>query len=164
VVGVVNAADILVGDSLYLDDPVRFPPIPTLAPEHFVTVHNTEPTRHKQYRRGLDQLDQEGVVHLLRRYATTDPVPILGAVGPLQLEVAVERLKTEFGVTVRLQPAPWKLARRTDAEGAEALRSTRFAVVLERGDGTLLAAFEHQRTLNLFSRDHPDVRLDAVLA
>jgi peptide chain release factor 3 len=32
VVGVINAGDLRVGDSLYLDDPVEFPPIPTLAP------------------------------------------------------------------------------------------------------------------------------------
>jgi peptide chain release factor 3 len=163
VVGVVNATDILVGDSLYIDEAVCFPPIPTLAPEHFVTVHNTEPSRHKQFRRGLAQLDQEGVVHLLRRHGTADPVPILGAVGPLQLEVAIERLRSEFGVTVRLEPGPWKVARRTDAHGAAALGTRRSAAVLERGDGTLLAVFQHETALNFFRRDHPGARLDAVL-
>jgi peptide chain release factor 3 len=163
VVGVVNASDILVGDSLYLDAPVRFPPIPTLAPEHFVSAHNIDPTRNKQFRRGLEQLDQEGVAHLLRRHGSGEPVPILGAVGPLQLEVAVERLRSEFGVAVRLEPAPWKLARRTDEAGASALTPVRSSDVLERGDGTLLAVFPHQTALDFFRRDHPGVRLDAVL-
>ena len=163
VVGVVNATDILVGDSLYVDVPVRFPPIPTLAPEHFVTARNADPTRDKQFRSGLEQLDQEGVAHLLRRHGSTDPVPILGAVGPLQLEVAVERLRSEFGVAVRLEPMPWKLARRIDEAGAKALAGFTGGEVLERGDGTLLGVFAHQTALTFFRRDHPDIRLDSVL-
>ena len=43
VIGIVNATDVLVGDTLYLDEPVRFGAIPTLAPEHFVTIHNRDP-------------------------------------------------------------------------------------------------------------------------
>ncbi len=116
VVGVVNAADLRVGDTLFLGDPVRFPPIPTLAPEHFVTVRNRDSTRHKQFRRGLSQLADEGVIHLLRRDASADPTPVLGGVGPLQFDVAIDRLRNEFGVSVGVDPTPWKVARRTDAD------------------------------------------------
>src|SRR5690606_29373281 len=35
VVGLVNATDVRVGDSLWLDEPVEFPRIPSFAPEHF---------------------------------------------------------------------------------------------------------------------------------
>ena len=94
VVGIVNATDVLVGDTLYLDEPVRFGAIPTLAPEHFVTIHNRDPGRRKQFHKGLEQLDQEGVVHVLRR--GDEPSPILAAVGPLQFEVALERLSTRI--------------------------------------------------------------------
>ena len=77
---------------------------PTFAPEHFVTVRNRDATRHKQFHRGLEQLAEEGVVHLLRRDPGADPAPVLAAVGPLQFEVAVARLEHEFGVDGRPRP------------------------------------------------------------
>ena len=44
-----------------------------------MTVSNRDVNRHKQFRRGLEQLDQEGVVHVLRREHSQDPVPVLAA-------------------------------------------------------------------------------------
>ena len=79
VVGVVFGGDVRVGDTLHEGPPVRFPPIPTLTPESFVTISNRDSGRFKQFRRGLEQLDQEGVVHVLRREYSQDPVPVLGA-------------------------------------------------------------------------------------
>jgi peptide chain release factor 3 len=163
VVGVVNAADLRVGDTLYVDEPVRFAAIPSLAPEHFVTVSNLDTTRRKQFQRGLDQLAEEGVVHLLRRDPVADPTPILAGVGPLQFEVAVDRLKREFGVPVRLEPTRWTLARRTDAPGAEAVRASRDAELYHRSDGMLLALFTGEFPLQRLTRDHPDVLLDRLL-
>ena len=163
VVGVVNAADLRVGDTLYVDEPVHFPPIPTLAPEHFVTVRNRDASRHKQFHRGIEQLGEEGVVHVLRRDPVADPAPVLAGVGPLQFDVAVDRLEREFGATVGLDPAPWKVARRTDAAGVQALRATSRGDVLFRHDGTPLALFTSQWLLEHFEREHPDVRLDRLL-
>ncbi|CAA9347776.1 MAG: Peptide chain release factor 3 [uncultured Gemmatimonadaceae bacterium] len=163
VVGVVGAGDLRVGDTLYVDEPVEFPPIPTLAPEHFVMVRNRDASRHKQFHRGLGQLAEEGVVHLLRRDPVADPTPVLAGVGPLQFEVAVDRLDREFGVTVGLDPTPWNVARRTDAAGAEALRGARQAEVLHRSDGTHLVLFTSEFALDRVARDHPDVVLDRML-
>ena len=163
VVGVINAQDLNVGDTLYLDDPVQFPPIPTLAPEHFVTVRNRDATRHKQFHRGLEQLAEEGVMHLLRRDPGADPAPVLAAVGPLQFEVVVARLEHEFGVVVGLDPTNWTLARRTDKEGAEVLRQSRHADILYRSDGTFMALFTSDFMLNRFEGLHPDVLLERML-
>ncbi|MDP2709906.1 MAG: peptide chain release factor 3 [Solirubrobacteraceae bacterium] len=162
VIGIVNATDVLVGDTLYVDEPVRFGAIPTLAPEHFVTVQNRDPSRSKQFRRGLQQLDQEGVVHVLRR--GDDPAPILAAVGPLQFDVAVERLQGEFGVSVGLDARDWSLARRVSPDDAAAVRASRWAELLTRADGTQLAVFRHRYSLEQLERDLPDVALDAMTA
>jgi len=159
VVGVVNA-----GDTLYVDQPVRFARIPVLAPEHFRTVHNRDSGRHKQFRRGLAQLDEEGVIHLLRREHSGDPVPVIAGVGPMQFEVAVERLVGEFGVHVRLDPLDWTIARRTDEAGARTILSrAREAEVLVRSDGTPLALFRSEFMLRRFAEDHPGVVLDPFL-
>jgi peptide chain release factor 3 len=164
VVGVVNAGDLLVGDTLYVEEPVRFPRIPVLAPEHFRTVHNRDSGRHKQFRRGLAQLDEEGVIHLLRREHSGDPVPVIAGVGPMQFDVAVERLAAEFGVKVRLEPLNWTIARRTDETGARTiLARAREAEVLVRSDGTPLALFRSEFMLRRFAEDHPGVVLDPFL-
>lgn len=163
VIGVVNAADLRVGDTLYTGERVEFPPIPTLAPEFFMTVRNRQATKHKQFHRGLAQLAEEGVVHVLRRGDGPDPMPVLGAVGPLQFEVTVDRLQREFGVEVALDPTSWKLARRTDAAGAEILRADRQADVLIDGDGVPLALFSSEYLMQRFAREHPEVKLDKLL-
>jgi peptide chain release factor 3 len=160
VVGIVNATDVLVGDTLYADEPVRFGAIPTLAPEHFATVHNREPSRHKQFRRGLEHLDEEGVVHVLHK--DSEPAPIIAAVGPLQFDVAVERLAGEFGVTVRLDARDWTIARRISARDADVVRRSRWSQVLARRDGTLYAVFRNAYGLEQLERGLPEVRLDPM--
>ena len=164
VIGVVIGGDVRVGDTLFIGSEVRFPPIPTLTPESFVTISNRDVSRHKQFRRGLEQLDQEGVVHVLRREHTGDPVPVLAGVGPMQFEVAVERLKTEFGAEVRIQPLPWTAARRTDDEGAaKVLADAGSTDVFVRDDGTRLAVFPNRFVLERFAQRHPTVRLERLI-
>jgi peptide chain release factor 3 len=164
VVGVVVGADLRVGDTLYTESAVRFPPIPTLTPERFASIVNRDASRHKQFHRGLAQLDHEGVVHVLRREHVHDPVPILGGLGPMQFEVAVERLQHEFGAEVHLEPLRWQAARVTSAEGVPAvLHDASDSDVLVRADGTLLAVFPNRFVLARFAEHHPDVRLDRLL-
>jgi peptide chain release factor 3 len=163
VVGIVNAGDLRVGDTLFVGEPVEFLPIPTLAPEHFVTVRNLDTARHKQFRRGIEQLGEEGVVHVLRRDPVADPTPVLAGVGPLQFEVAVDRLRHEFGATVGLDPAPWTVARQTDVAGAGVLRRSGHGDVLYRADGTPLGVFTSEWRLEGFQRAHPQVTLDRLL-
>jgi peptide chain release factor 3 len=164
VIGVSGALDLLVGDTLHAEgEPVRFPPIPTLAPEHFMRVSNRDASRHKQFHKGLHHLEQEGVVHVLRRDATADPTPILAGVGPLQFEVAVDRLRGEFGVEVSLDATPWNVARRTDEEGRGKVTRGARGEVLVRSDGTPLALFTSEFALERFARDHPEVTLDKLL-
>ncbi len=163
VIGVVNAGDLRVGDTLHEGAAVTFPPIPVLAPEHFVTARNRDATKHKQFHRGLGELAEEGVVHLLRRDAVADPTPVLGGVGPLQFEVARHRLEHEFGVRAVFEPTSWNVARRTDEDGAKALKQAGRAEVLVRTDGVLLALFRTPFGAEQAERDLPDVLLERML-
>ena len=97
--------------------------------------------RYKQFRRGIEQLDQEGVVQVLRSDLRGDQNPVLAAVGPMQFEVVEDRMTNEFNAPIRFSRLDYSVARRTDAVGAEALTGIRGVEVLARSDGTHLALF-----------------------
>ncbi len=163
VVGLVNASDLRIGDTLYAEGPVRFPPIPSFAPELFAQARPSDTGRHKQFRRGLEQLEQEGVVQVLYD-PDGDRSPVLAAVGRMQFEVFSYRLAHEFGASVELSPTPHTLARRTDEATAAELRRTGSRVrILVRRDGALLALFESPYWLARLQSDHPDWCLEPVL-
>jgi peptide chain release factor 3 len=164
VVGLVNATDVRVGDSLWADEPVTFPSIPSFAPEHFAVARVRDTGRFKQFRKGIAQLDQEGVVQVLRDEAMGDQAPMLAAVGPMQFEVAVHRLENEFGAPVELSVTGYKVARRTDQESAGRLRTMTGVTVLERSDGVLLALFESPYWLQRVESEQPELTLDRLVA
>ena len=163
-IGLVNATDVRVGDTLWLDEPVAFPVIPSFAPEHFSVARVRDTARFKQFRRGIAQLDEEGVVQVLRDADQGDQAPILAAVGPMQFDVATYRLENEFGAPVELSPTSYRIARRTDSASADALREMRGVRVLGRADGTLMALFESQFWLERLEGDHPELVLERLVA
>jgi peptide chain release factor 3 len=163
VIGLVNATDVRVGDTLYESDPVEFPAIPSFAPEFFSIARSTDTARFKQFRRGISQLDEEGVVQVLRDRDLGDQAPILAAVGPMQFEVVVYRLENEFNASVELSPTSYQVARRTDEAGRERLAGMRGVGVYERSDGALIALFESQYWLDRLHADEPDLTLDTLV-
>ncbi len=164
VVGLVNASALRVGDSLYVDEPVTFPPIPSFAPEHFAVARALDSGRFKQFRRGIEQLEQEGVVQVLRSDLRGDQAPVLAAVGPMQFEVAAHRMKGEMGAEISLDRLPYSLARRTTKEWAVELDRQSGVEVLARSDGELLAVFADAWRLGRTQRDLPDAVLEPLVA
>ncbi|TFC43823.1 peptide chain release factor 3 [Cryobacterium sp. TMT1-21] len=160
IVGLVNASALRVGDTIFETEPVEFPPLPMFAPEHFRVVRSADSSKHKQFRRGIDQLDHEGVIQVLRSELRGDQAPVLGAVGPMQFEVVEERMTHDFGAAIRTEALPYQLARRTDRESAEILGHDRQVEVLMRSDGTLLALFSTPWRLRNTVRDHPELMLE----
>src|SRR6202012_764131 len=74
-------------------------------------LHNPNTGKYKQFRQGLDQLLQEGVIQALYLRNSSIKVPLLAAVGPLQFEVVQFRLESEYGAESRLESAPWNVVR-----------------------------------------------------
>jgi peptide chain release factor 3 len=161
IVGLVNASGLRMGDSLYSADPVTFPSIPAFAPELTASATPKDLSRFKQFRRGIEQLEQEGVIQVLHRPG--DATPILAAVGQMQFEVFSHRLDREFGAAVDLSVPQERTVRRTDEPTAVHLRSAGGVDVLERSDGTLLALFNSPYWLNRVVADHPDWLLDPIV-
>ncbi len=157
IVGLTGAADLVPGDTLFAEDKVAFPPIPTFAPERFVSVRSADTKRYKQFRKGLVQLDEEGVIHVLRRPELGDQEPILAGVGQLQFEVAQHRFEHEFGCPVRLEPLPWEVARAIDAADVDALRGQFRTTVATDSRGNHLALFASSVALDKAVTDHPDI-------
>ena len=164
VIGLANAAALRPGDTLYRDVPVEFPPIPSFSPEHFAVARGTDPSKHKQFRRGIEQLEQEGVVQVLRSDLRGDQAPVLAAVGPMQFEVATHRMATELSAPIALEPLPYQVARIVDPEDAEFMNKQVSAEVLTRSDGVLLVLFSTPWRLQGFQRDNPDITLRSLVA
>jgi peptide chain release factor 3 len=164
VVGLVNAAALGVGDTLYTERPVTYPPLTTFAPEHFAVCRGRDTAKHKQFRRGIEQLDSEGVVQVLRSDRRGEQAPVLAVVGPMQFEVAVHRMEHEFGAPIELERLPYSLALRTDEASVPGVSAARGAEVLQRTDGELLAVFTDKWGLRVLQQNKPELRLEPLVA
>jgi peptide chain release factor 3 len=164
VIGLANAAALRPGDTLYRDVPVHFPPIPSFSPEHFAVARGTDPSKHKQFRRGIEQLEQEGVVQVLRSDRRGDQAPVFAAVGPMQFEVATHRMAAELSAPISLESLPYTVARAVDPDDADFVNRQPSVEVLRRTDGVLLAIFSTTWRLEGFQRDNPKVRLHSLVA
>lgn len=163
VIGLVNASELQIGDSVFQTDPVVFPPFATFVPEIFTNIEAVDTSRYKQFQSGLKQLEREGVVQVLRDLDGDLPI-VLAAVGQMQFEVFTHRLLHEFGAEVRLTNSLYREARATDTETAAQLKSISGSRVFARADGALLALFESSYWLDHVSSEHPDWMLDKVIS
>ena len=164
VIGLANAAALRPGDTLYRDIPVAYPPIPSFSPEHFAVARGTDPSKHKQFRKGIEQLEQEGVVQVLRSDKRGDQAPVFAAVGPMQFEVAAHRMATELSAPIALENLPYQVARVVSPEDADFVNRQVSAEVLTRSDGVMLVLFSTPWRLEGFQRDNPDIKLGSLVA
>ncbi|GAY11858.1 peptide chain release factor 3 [Pseudonocardia sp. N23] len=164
IVGLVNANALRPGDTLYAEDPVTFPAIPSFAPEHFAVARTADAGKTKQFRRGIEQLDGEGVIQVLRSDMRGDQAPVLAAVGPLQFDVVAARMASEFSAPIRLDVLPYQIARVTDEAGEAALSSQSECEVLVRSDGVRLAVFSNKWRMEVVIRKFPDIPFEPLLA
>ena len=109
IIGIHNHGTIKIGDTFSDKEPLKFTGIPNFAPEHFRRVLLKNPLKTKQLNKGLMQLAEEGAVQLFRPMMGSDY--ILGAVGVLQFEVTMARLKAEYGVDAIYEAVNYATAR-----------------------------------------------------
>jgi peptide chain release factor 3 len=160
VIGLVNAGALSIGDALYTGEPVAYAAIPRFAPEHFVVCRSRDAGRYKQFQRGLRQLDQEGVVHVLRSDLRGEQQPVLGAVGPMQFEVVSHRMEHEYGVQVSTDALPYSVARRVTSQQAATLSGQSGTEVLSYEHGELIAVFADIWRFRWLVRNLPDLGMD----
>ncbi|MFZ9451351.1 MAG: peptide chain release factor 3, partial [Bacteroidia bacterium] len=102
VIGLYDAGNFKIGDTLTEGETLQFEGIPHFSPELFRYVTNLDPMKTKQLQKGLEQLTDEGVAQLFSR--KTDGRKIIGTVGALQFEVIQHRLKAEYNASVGFEP------------------------------------------------------------
>ena len=163
VVGVIGRGDLRIGDTFAEDASLSFDAIPAFAPECFAWIENPDPAHQKRFRRGLDQLLEEGVVQRFELTSgETQRASLLGAVGPLQFEVVQYRLESEYGATSRMEQAPWTVMRwvvEGELGSEEAVTGARRALDTL---GRTVALFRDRWNLQYFTERNPKIRLASV--
>jgi peptide chain release factor 3 len=166
VIGLVGHDEFGIGDTLTEDPSILYKEIPRFPPEAFAYLHNPNTARYKQFRQGLEQLLQEGVIQALSVRHAAAKVPLLGAVGPLQFEVVQFRLQSEYGAESRLEAAPWTAVRwlpagLTEAELDALSLPTGAKLAYDMGQNAVIL-FPNEWSANYFVQTNPRTPLAAV--
>jgi peptide chain release factor 3 len=109
IIGIHNHGTIKIGDTFSQKEPLKFTGIPHFAPEHFCRVRLKDPLRIKHLQKGLTQLSEEGAIQVFKPLWGSDN--ILGAVGALQFDVTMSRLKDEYSVYADYEKTDYAAAR-----------------------------------------------------
>jgi len=109
ILGMHNHGTIQIGDTFTEGEEIQFTGIPFFAPELFRRVQLKDPLKMKALLKGLQQLSEEGATQLFRPMRNNDL--ILGAIGVLQFDVVIHRLKGEYKVECAYEPVQVYTAR-----------------------------------------------------
>ncbi len=163
VIGLVGHSEFGIGDTLTAEPGIEFREIPRFPPECFAYLHNPNPGKFKQFRQGLEQLLQEGVVQVFELRDSLQKIPLLAAVGPLQFEVVQYRLESEYGAPSTLEVASWQAFRwlpaGTDAAGLKLPTGCRLAHDSTGQPGIL---FPNAWTQRYFAEQNPGAALQEL--
>ncbi len=166
IVGLVTHKAFHIGATLTTNPAIRYDEIPRFPPEAFAYVRNNVSAKYKQLRDGLAQLLEEGVIQSFDLVEEGVPGALLGAVGQLQFEVVVYRLRSEYGAEPRLDPASFTQIRwlapgsRKDAfDGMYLGDGVRLATDVRN---QLVLLFPDKWAVDYFAKEHPEHALFAL--
>ncbi|MCL1857377.1 MAG: peptide chain release factor 3 [Kiritimatiellaeota bacterium] len=168
IVGLVTHKAFKIGATLTTNPAIAYDEIPRFPPEAFATLRSAGTAKYKQFREGLDQLLEEGVIQAFATDTTGQTTALLGAVGQLQFDVVLYRLQTEYNADPRLESAPYTTARWFDPD---VTYDTLAALYLGTGvklardlRGKPVLLFPSQWSLDYFAKEHPTLTLHATSA
>jgi peptide chain release factor 3 len=166
IIGLVGYSDFGIGDTLTTDPQIVYNEIPRFTPETFAFLHNPNTAKYKQFRQGLDQLLQEGVIQILHLKDSATKIPLLAAVGPLQFEVVQYRLESEYGAESRLEQSNWSVIRWLPPDfGEEELERVQLptgARIAFDNQRKPVALFPNEWSANYFIETNPKIRISAL--
>ncbi|MED5525063.1 peptide chain release factor 3 [Gallaecimonas pentaromativorans] len=158
IIGLHNHGTIQIGDTFTQGEKMKFTGIPNFAPELFRRIRLKDPLKQKQLLKGLVQLSEEGAVQVFRPIDNNDL--IVGAVGVLQFDVVVARLKAEYNVEAIYEAINVATARWVECKDAKKLdefeRKCSLNLALDGGDNLTYIA-PTMVNLNLTAERYPDI-------
>ena len=164
VIGLNNPGMFSIGDTLFIGQRVEFEGIPCFSPEIFSWLRNPNPSAFKNFRKGVNELREEGAVQILYDIDQSKRDPILAAVGQLQLEVVQHRLSSEYGVETRLESMAYQVARWVKGGWPALDEVGRIFNCKTVQDAWLrpVLLFKNEWNLNQLKEDHPEIELNTV--
>jgi peptide chain release factor 3 len=161
VIGLNNPGVFAIGDTIYQGQRLEYEGIPCFSPELFAFLRNPNPSKFKQFHKGVTELREEGAVQIMFSADEAKRDPILAAVGQLQFEVVQFRLKNEYNVDTRLEPLPYSVARWVEG-GWEALdKAGRLfnTTTVKDAWGRPVLLFRNEWNVQQVEGDHPELKL-----
>jgi len=163
VIGLNNPGVFAIGDTIYCGKKLEYEGIPCFSPELFAYLKNPNPSKFKQFQKGIQELREEGAVQVMYSVDDFKRDPILAAVGQLQFEVIQFRMQSEYGVETQLEPLGYSVARWVTG-GWEALKKAgRLFNILTVKDnwGRPVLLFKNEWNLQQMIEDHPELKLSS---
>ena len=158
IIGIYNHGTIKIGDTFTDKEVLKFNGVPNFAPEHFRRVQLKNPLKTKQLHKGLIQLSEEGAVQVFRPIQGN--AYILGAVGVLQFDVTMARLKAEYGVDAIYEPVDYSVSRWVvcdDPKRLKAFEKGNVANLTRDAEGCLAYLTTSDWQLNHCMEQWPDI-------
>ncbi|HEY9878223.1 MAG TPA: peptide chain release factor 3 [Leptolyngbyaceae cyanobacterium] len=164
VIGLNNPGVFAIGDTVYQGQRLEYEGIPCFSPELFAYLKNPNPSKYKQFQKGVSELREEGAVQIMFSVDESKRDPIVAAVGQLQFEVVQFRLQNEYNVETLLEALPFSVARWVvggwDAlEKAGRLFNT---ATVKDSWGRPVLLFRNEWNCQQVEMDHPELKLSKV--
>ena len=153
IIGLINPGTFRIGDVLSTGEAPKFRPLPVFAPELFARIILEDTSKTKSFRKGIEQLAEEGVLQVFTR----DGVPIVGAVGELQFESFHFRLMDEYNAPCRMEKLPFECSRWIKEENISAFSTYDYIVRDENKNPVVL--FKSEYRMNSFMEQNPKIEL-----
>lgn len=157
IIGLVNPGTFKIGDILSSGPAPLLRPLPKFAPELFATISCIESASSKSYKKGLEQLSEEGILHVFSSRTIGGGLPIIGALGKLQFEVFQRRLLDEYNANTNVTLLPYNVFRWVASKDVSNIPSS--VSQLTDHHGNLSVLFETDWELNYFIKNHPTITL-----
>jgi peptide chain release factor 3 len=164
IIGIPGKKNFTIGATLTEGGRFSFDPIPRFTPEHFGRLINNDIGKYKQFNKGLQQLEREGVIQVLYDIDAMRRDPILAVVGVLQFEVMQARLKNEYNVDTRIEHLEYRLARWLTGPEDKIAQLPRTQSVLHTKDihGNRVALFSSPFYLDLYKERYSDISFNTT--
>lgn len=158
VVGLYDAGNFKIGDTLTDKEALFFKGMPSFSPEIFKELVNLDPMKSKQLDKGIHQLTDEGVAQLFTK--SVGNIKIIGTVGDLQFDVIQYRLEHEYGAKCNFQPvnyhkAYW-LTSDNESKLNEFIRLKQQYIVYDKDKNPVFLA-QSAWIIKLESENNPDI-------